>query len=781
MKVRLLINAICVLMCSVVYGRTDYIAPSDFGHVPITVDGIPQKKSQILTVCNERSTSFALAISLNIDGGNQQDEWMLSPNQYNTNGPKCQDFEITLTPKSTGHKGIVILVSPCLEGSQSCMTNLPIQAEVVSESESLHLKEAGLYRLGEYLYLNPDISNPQPVFDAKNNRLKLVDAPNQLEVDILVNAVGMSLREKSRSPYQTNARLCSLNDGRIIELPGFRAEGNVYSSDGETEATVSIATNPNCARTVSEDSTHRIVTGGCRELTIGNDEIAGRVEVFHNGEWGSVCDDSWDVHDAEVFCRTLGLSEGTGFRFASCGSASGSIWLNNLGCKGTENSLFECPHGGIEQHNCTHQEDASVQCRIPKFSLEQPGCPDFTGNINNTLPVVTCQDTNGMRNLTLLEIPDSIEASTTVRRTNFLNIPQTTVFGRFDPVAVHYFSTGHLLLIGDDFSMILDQSRGSRGFSTHQFPVDIKGSLPVAQNGEQFFAFDRESDTSEVVLNRFTINEGLLLDKRTYRQLPNVEPRYMIPVGTDKLLVSEGFNEGGITHLVLYMLTNTDSIIPGLTPIPGAFTETPTTDHQVSTAKQTTGVNHFREASSSNTEEKIAGSILGGIIFGIGTGVPLGVAIASKIYNHLFPPEAGLKDLNGLPPKVQEHDYDKPHRQEAPYTLGKSTDLSDTLKPTDRPYLGETPDIGGGGEPKLGEVNLALTNPSLPLTTQNVQTEEESVSLPLDMDTAIDTAMEALSTAADALSTAANHLADTAMEEAERNNRRLPANDGWQH
>ena len=90
----------------------------------------------------------------------------------------------------------------------------------------------------------------------------------------------------------------------------------------------------------------------------------GRVEVYHNGEWGTVCDDGWDDTDATVVCRQLGFgSSGTAIGSAYFGQASGAILLDNVLCIGNESTLARCLHLGISViRSCTHDEDAGVKC-----------------------------------------------------------------------------------------------------------------------------------------------------------------------------------------------------------------------------------------------------------------------------------------------------------------------------------------------------------------------------------------------------------------------------------
>ncbi|XP_067101616.1 LOW QUALITY PROTEIN: neurotrypsin [Osmerus mordax] len=99
-------------------------------------------------------------------------------------------------------------------------------------------------------------------------------------------------------------------------------------------------------------------------LVGGDEDFEGRVEVFHGGRWGSVCDDQWDDRDAEVVCRQLGFSGvAKAWSWAHFGQGSGPILLDAVQCTGNELSLEQCVHGDWEQHNCDHMEDAGVSCQ----------------------------------------------------------------------------------------------------------------------------------------------------------------------------------------------------------------------------------------------------------------------------------------------------------------------------------------------------------------------------------------------------------------------------------
>ena len=98
---------------------------------------------------------------------------------------------------------------------------------------------------------------------------------------------------------------------------------------------------------------------------VGGSHNEGRVEVYYNGTWGTVCGDNWDIDAALVVCRQLGFCYAlNAYRYARYGQGTGPILLDYVNCLGSESSLFSCSHRGVGliNNNCDHSKDAGVQC-----------------------------------------------------------------------------------------------------------------------------------------------------------------------------------------------------------------------------------------------------------------------------------------------------------------------------------------------------------------------------------------------------------------------------------
>ncbi|ERE69017.1 galectin-3-binding protein [Cricetulus griseus] len=102
---------------------------------------------------------------------------------------------------------------------------------------------------------------------------------------------------------------------------------------------------------------------GDMRLVNGASASEGRVEIFYRGQWGTVCDNLWNILDANVVCRALGYENATrALGRAAFGPGQGPVMLDEVECAGTEPSLANCSSLGWLKSRCGHEKDAGVVC-----------------------------------------------------------------------------------------------------------------------------------------------------------------------------------------------------------------------------------------------------------------------------------------------------------------------------------------------------------------------------------------------------------------------------------
>lgn len=113
--------------------------------------------------------------------------------------------------------------------------------------------------------------------------------------------------------------------------------------------------------------------GAVRLVNADGRKDRGRVEIFFHSEWGTVCDDLFNMKAAAVVCRQLGFPAAVQVAKRAELGAGGigvSILLDDVECEGTEKTLLHCKHAKTGKHNCSHDEDVGVICGYDEHVVE---------------------------------------------------------------------------------------------------------------------------------------------------------------------------------------------------------------------------------------------------------------------------------------------------------------------------------------------------------------------------------------------------------------------------
>jgi len=96
----------------------------------------------------------------------------------------------------------------------------------------------------------------------------------------------------------------------------------------------------------------------------------GKVEIYHDKSWGSVCDDEFDAIDGTVVCQQLGYARLKRYSESTHPNLHNDIiWLDDVNCSSSHVRLADCSSRGWGINDCHHSDDVSIVCEGNNISL----------------------------------------------------------------------------------------------------------------------------------------------------------------------------------------------------------------------------------------------------------------------------------------------------------------------------------------------------------------------------------------------------------------------------
>ena len=96
-------------------------------------------------------------------------------------------------------------------------------------------------------------------------------------------------------------------------------------------------------------------------LREGNSPLEGRLEIYYQGVWRSVCTQHWTFKEAHVACRMMGYHSAL-YAETIYGSFDRQVGIQDLRCKGSEKDLVGCRNNGWNLQGCQDKMYAAAIC-----------------------------------------------------------------------------------------------------------------------------------------------------------------------------------------------------------------------------------------------------------------------------------------------------------------------------------------------------------------------------------------------------------------------------------
>ncbi|XP_049330406.1 deleted in malignant brain tumors 1 protein-like isoform X4 [Astyanax mexicanus] len=178
-----------------------------------------------------------------------------------------------------------------------------------------------------------------------------------------------------------------LGCGSLVEVLGAaafgRGEGPVWSEKLQCRGTESqihfCPKSSSLKHNCSHDDDVGLVCADSVRLADGGSRCAGRAEVFHRGQWGTICGAGANFIAGFVMCKELGCGEP--FRTDAAVPGSAPIWMSHVKCTGSESTLKHCGSLGWGEHSCNHNMDIELTCSDHRTSRLADGPHVCSGRV----------------------------------------------------------------------------------------------------------------------------------------------------------------------------------------------------------------------------------------------------------------------------------------------------------------------------------------------------------------------------------------------------------------